>query len=199
MGKVPDLFKRPSNLASLRPAAIQQHVQLHQQQFSAASAKVEEPQLLQRLHACLDTAAIQEALSNPTQQQSTTKQQTRRQLNAYHEVFELLLASLTTYRYAESYVLTCMRTASHVHVILQISAQPHSCAGVYYAKCHQVPSSCEFRLALSRPRSPMQLAVLAVHAALPPKIPVRATSSSQLCTAHGMFVQAAVAAHQARV
>lgn len=104
MGKVPDLFKRPSNLASLRPAAIQQHVQLHQQQVSAASAEVDEPQLLQRLHACLDTAAIQEALSHPTQQQSTTKLQTRRQLNAYHEVFELLLEFLTTYRCDDSYV-----------------------------------------------------------------------------------------------
>lgn len=123
MGKVPDLFKRPSNLASLRPAAIQQHVQLHQHQISAASAKVEEPQLLQRLHACLDAAAIQEALSNHTQQQSITKQQTRRQLNAYHEVFQLLLASLTTYRCAESCVPNVHTNYCHAHAR---SGQSHS-------------------------------------------------------------------------
>lgn len=91
--RVPDLFKRPDALASLRPAAIQQHV--HQQQL-AAQAHTGEPQLLQRLHACLDAAAIHEALDSGPHTQSSSRR--RRQLDAYHRVFELLLASLTTYR-----------------------------------------------------------------------------------------------------
>lgn len=112
MSKVPDLFKRLSNLASLRPAAIQQYVQQHQQ----APAQTAEPQLLQRLHACLDEAAIHAALGQPTQ--STRRHKARRQLDAYHRVFELLLASLTTYRFVQleprcftASMLSCAQTA----------------------------------------------------------------------------------------
>lgn len=118
MSKVPDLFKRRSTLASLRPSAVQQHVQQHlQQQSHPDSAQVKEPQLLQRLYACLDEAAVREALSQHTQPQaaSSSKHQARRQLDAYHRVFELLLSSLTTYRCASACGLT---PSKHVDPIL---------------------------------------------------------------------------------
>lgn len=100
MRKVPDLFKRRSTLASLRPSAVQQHVQRHlQQQSQHDSLQAKEPQLLQHLYACLDEAAVREGLSQYKQQQAgNIKHRARRQLDAYHRVFELLLASLTTYR-----------------------------------------------------------------------------------------------------
>jgi hypothetical protein len=190
MGKVPDLFKRPSNLASLRPAAIQQHVQLHQQQISAHSATVDEPQLLQRLHACLDKAAIQEALSHPKQQQSTTKQQTRRQLNAYHEVFELLLASLTTYRCDGSYV----QEAYGLHAMLLPSRLGNGNTGYCVSSQHPctlrsptVPSS----QAIALPGTACCIASRVLHSA----------TAAANCAGHDacVLVQAAAAAHQACV
>lgn len=90
---MPEVFKA---LASLRPGAIQQLMLAKQQQQQQHPSN--EPELLQRLHACLDGAAIQQALGQHTQQQITQQQSTMRQLAAYHQVFELLLASLTTYR-----------------------------------------------------------------------------------------------------
>lgn len=117
MSKVPDLFKGQHNLAALRPAAIQQHVQQQQQQ--QRHSQPNEPQLLQRLYACLDDAAVQGALS---QQQhsviSDSKHLARRQLDAYHRVFELLLASLTTYRCVHNThcraLMLCADPAAHL-------------------------------------------------------------------------------------
>lgn len=92
MGKVPpDLFRSPNTLASLRPAAIQQHVQAQQQQHNS-SPTANQPALLQRLQACLADAAAtpKEAVHGRHAQQQL--------LHAYHQVFQLFLASMTTYR-----------------------------------------------------------------------------------------------------
>lgn len=101
MGKIPDVF-RPGTLAALRPEAIQQHVVLvQQQQHIPSPAQQQQPQLLQRLYDCLDQAAIQEALAHHHGSElpaTAAKQRALRELNAYHQVFELLMASLTTYR-----------------------------------------------------------------------------------------------------
>jgi len=131
MSRLPELFKSPATLNTLRPAAIQQHVQLHQQQ---RIVHVAEPQLLQKLYACLDTAAIQDALAPHTELQASAKQRSRRGLAAYHKVFELLLASLTTYKplllrikhaYDEALTDAAEAACDNVYLHSKLSMVPH--------------------------------------------------------------------------
>ncbi|WIA19316.1 hypothetical protein OEZ85_003949 [Tetradesmus obliquus] len=85
---LPDLFKKPSSLASLRPANIQQ-LGIKQE------ATDEKPQLLQRLEACLHQAKHAAA---SLQVHSNSWGAAKLDVDVYRQVFHMFIASMTTYR-----------------------------------------------------------------------------------------------------